>query len=293
MQRRGTADLTGETIRAMAHADIDQLERLRHQAGFNQTVDDWHRLLRLEPDGCFVAVHGDLIVGTVTTTVYSNRLAWIGMVIVDESSRRLGIGSRLVERALHYLDSDHRVQSVALDATASGKQVYDHLGFIDQYGVHRLQGDAPRVSAANVVGARQMHVEDLPEVIAMDSDVLGVERPRLIEELFLANPSGCSVVESDGRVAAWSFRRQGAVRWHIGPVVAVDQQVADIALSSALAAIPGEGVEVDSIEGPSHAHVAARFNLAAARSFIRMARGRSLPTSHLTTCYATAAPELG
>jgi hypothetical protein len=120
-----------------------------------------------------------------------------------------------------------------------------------------------------------------------------VARPELLEQLFHDNPSGCSVVHEDGELIAWSFRRPGALRWHIGPVVARDEAAAEVAFGAALAGIPGEPIEVDVVEGPWHAHVVGRFRLSTARSFTRMVLGNDLPPAARTDCYATAAPELG
>jgi GNAT superfamily N-acetyltransferase len=165
----------GETIRLIEASDLARLIRLSRQVGFNQTGADWERLLRLAPEGCVAAVRDDRIVATTTTTSYANQVAWIGMVIVDESYRRLGIGSRLVEHALRHLGSE-RVSRVALDATSQGKQVYDQYGFRDQYEVHRMQGVAMPVPDHEIIAARPMTAEDLPAVARMDAATLGVAR---------------------------------------------------------------------------------------------------------------------
>ena len=91
-------------------------------------------------------------------------------------------------------------------------------GVVDQYAIHRLQGVAVPVDTSEVVGARPMTVADLADVVEMDAATLGVARGPLIRSLFEAGPAGCWVVEDDAGLAAWSFRRPGARRWHIGPV---------------------------------------------------------------------------
>jgi GNAT superfamily N-acetyltransferase len=282
----------GETIRLIGPSDLNRLLQLSGQVGFNQTVADWERLLYWYPQGCFGAVRDNRIVATTTITSYSHELAWIGMVIVDESFRRLGIGSRLVEHALRHLESVG-VQRIALDATPQGKQVYEQYGFRIQYEVHRMQGIAAPVSNPEIVSARRMNAADLPEVIARDVSTLGVARSEVLSQLFRAHPEGCSVVEENGKPIAWSFRRAGALRWHIGPLVARDQAAADVAFQAAVAGIPGEPIEIDAINGPEHMHLANRFQLSMARSFTRMVLGESLPPTDISYCYATAAPELG
>src|SRR5919205_549146 len=94
----------GVEIRPLVGADLPAAMRLKESAGWNQTEEDWLRLLRLEPRGCFAASSGGRLVGTATTTTYGRELAWVGMVLVDPEFRRRGIASLLMDAALSYLD---------------------------------------------------------------------------------------------------------------------------------------------------------------------------------------------
>ena len=84
-------------IREMKSGDLVAADSLRNLAGWNQTATDWNRILNYQPNGCFVAVNADRIVGTVTTTCYGQKLAWIGMMLVHPDFRRRGIGTHLAE----------------------------------------------------------------------------------------------------------------------------------------------------------------------------------------------------
>ena len=70
-------------IRLLFESDIPAAMTLKEAAGWNQTEEDWRRLLSLEPSGCFAAIKDERLIGTTTTTTYANELAWIGMVLVD------------------------------------------------------------------------------------------------------------------------------------------------------------------------------------------------------------------
>ena len=83
--------------RLLFESDIPAAMQLKEAAGWNQTEDDWRRLLMLEPNGCFAAIKDGRLVGTTTTTTYGNDLAWIGMVLVDPQYRRQGIASEVNE----------------------------------------------------------------------------------------------------------------------------------------------------------------------------------------------------
>src|SRR6478672_1599886 len=122
--------------RKMTPGDIDAGLSLCRSAGWNQIENDWKLFLALSPDGACVAVdeHGK-VVGTVTTISYDNRFSWIGMVLVDPEKKRQGIGTHLLREALHVLE---HIDTVKLDATPAGREVYLKLGFVDEYMLSRM-----------------------------------------------------------------------------------------------------------------------------------------------------------
>src|ERR1044071_5228007 len=124
-------------IRLLFEADIPAAMQLKEAAGWNQTEADWHRLLRLEPDGCFGAIQDGRLVGTTTTTIHGE-LAWIGMVLVEQQERRQGIAAKLMNVALDYLKD--KVDTIKLDATSLGQPVYEKLGFEVESEVERWMG---------------------------------------------------------------------------------------------------------------------------------------------------------
>jgi ribosomal protein S18 acetylase RimI-like enzyme len=127
-------------LRAMTGADIPLGMRLKTQAGWNQTETDWRRFLRMQPDGCFVAQWGGQDVATTTTCIFGS-VGWIAMVLVDTEYRHRGVGTRLVQHALSFLD-ERQIPTARLDATALGRPVYERLGFAAEYELMRMEGVA-------------------------------------------------------------------------------------------------------------------------------------------------------
>ncbi|MDQ3815233.1 MAG: GNAT family N-acetyltransferase, partial [Armatimonadota bacterium] len=119
----------GIALRPMTINDIADGMHLKAIAGWNQTEDDWRLFLQTNPDGCFVAVRNGRTVGTVATINYGHALAWIGMVLVAPQFRRMGIGTLLLEQAISYLEHLEPRPLILLDATPTGKELYDTLGF--------------------------------------------------------------------------------------------------------------------------------------------------------------------
>lgn len=294
-------------IRALTAADIPAGQRLREQAGWNQTADDWRRLLVWDAAGCWVAqLDGPdgQVVGTTAVTSYGARIAWVGMVLVDEAHRRQGIGQALLTQALAYLAA-RGVQTVALDSTPAGQPLYARLGFVDAFELARWRGPFPSLAgvAVGVNGAtvRPMQPADLPAVTAYDAGVFGTDRAHILSELLAGHPASCVVAVRDGQVVGYALSRPGARAWHIGPVAADDPQTATALVAASLAAAPppsgadGQRGLVMDVVMPNAAAVqlAQTLGLALVRPFIRMTRGASPPAVDAARLYTSAGPELG
>src|SRR5712692_9820000 len=120
----------------MLPSDIEAGLELCRANRWNQLRRDWEMFLRLGPRSCRVAVKDGRVIGTVTTVSYQDRFSWIGMVQVDSSERRQGIGTKLLCEAID-VSSDQA--AVRLDATPAGREVYLKLGFVDECGLSRME----------------------------------------------------------------------------------------------------------------------------------------------------------
>jgi GNAT superfamily N-acetyltransferase len=109
---------------------------MSYAAGWNQTVEDWLRLLALEPDGCFGIDDDDRLAATNTLLCYGQDLAWLGMVLTHPEYRRRGIAQRLLGAALE-LAEGRGIRCVKLDATELGRCLYLKFGFEDEQHIER------------------------------------------------------------------------------------------------------------------------------------------------------------
>jgi GNAT superfamily N-acetyltransferase len=275
-------------IRLLFESDIPAAMRLKEAAGWNQTEDDWRRLLLLEPYGCFCAIKDGRVVGTTTTTTYGDELAWIGMVLVDPEYRRQGIAAKLMNVALDYLNG--RVTTVKLDATALGQPVYEKLGFqveslIERWGgTGRLhsekQGDIGRNS--------------LNELLALDQLAFNADRSKLIEALIdEATVPPVLVRDANGALSGYALVRSGTRAYYVGPVVAKDPQQVETLLDRALNQLGHGRVYIDfNKECSTGTNVLSDRGFVKERDLIRMRAGRPSPkTSPLVV--AIAGPEIG
>ncbi len=203
-------------IRAMSRADLSLGMRLKDQAGWNQTEADWQRVIDLQPDGCFVAEWDGSPAGTTAAVIFGD-VAWVMMVLVDEALRGRGIGTRLMQHALEYLEA-RRAATIRLDATPLGRPVYEKLGFQPEYELARFEHAGLELRADE--GDRPTMPDQLETIVRLDRRATGTDRSRLIRRLYAEQPSNFRVVAERDEIAGYGTFRAGSRASHVGPVVA-------------------------------------------------------------------------
>jgi GNAT superfamily N-acetyltransferase len=258
------------SLRAMNPGDVPAGNRLREIAGWNQTRGDWKRFLLASPKGCFVAEAGGDVVGTVATISYEGRFAWIGMVLVDPARRGKGIGTKLLEKAIVYLD-ECRVPCMKLDATPQGKPLYEKLGFVSEYELERWK--LQRTQGHDAPAAGEPLTE---EILKQDRDVFGADRSALLRPIALEFPAFALQARSQDKLMGYSFGRCGALADHLGPWVAQDESSARSLLDEFLIRSHGEKVFVDAVSSnPWAIRLLRERGFEFSRSLTRMYRGRN------------------
>jgi GNAT superfamily N-acetyltransferase len=276
------------TIRNMTVADLCLGLRLTRQAGWNQTEADWARLIDMQPDGGFVAEWAGTPAGTVTTCLLGD-VAWVAMVLVDESWRGRGMGRALMERALVFLDR-HGVRTVRLDATPFGQALYESLGFVGEYRLARYQGRLAKADGTQCI--RPLPPDGMDALLTLDRVVTGTDRGRLLRRLADERPEALRVVVRDGRVDGYLMARPGARARQIGPCIAGPES-GPVLLAEAIQTYAGESVLIDVPDD----HAASRALVDAAgltvqRHLLRMCRGEPLVEDR-GGLWASAGPEKG
>jgi predicted N-acetyltransferase YhbS len=284
------------SVRPMTLADLDGADELRRLAGWNQTRDDWRRWLGLEPEGCFVAVEGAQVVGTVTTVTYGQALAWIGMMLVHPEHRRRGIGTRLMKRALELLHG-RGVSTVKLDATPAGLPVYEQLGFVSEWSLTRWRREAAATSGVDEGGlasaTRALCESDWPLVQQVDRAAFGTSRSHLLRVLAQAS-SALFVWPVSGPPVGWGLLRSGAAADYLGPLASLQPECLEplaIALLSRAADRPVVWDIPDANESASG--LARRLGFVPLRPLTRMRRGLPGPAGNPQTQFAIADPAVG
>jgi len=282
-------------LRTMTKQDIPAGIRLKELAGWNQTAADWNRFLDASPEGCFVAEVDGHVHGTATTISFENRFAWIGMVLVDPEFRSRGIGTRLLERTIEYLDQQ-KVPTMKLDATPQGKPLYEKLGFVTEYGIERWILKRPPRADASIGDSKLASLSEaqMASILSRDREVFGADRSFLLGSLQKESPDFAMGVWSNTQPQGYALGRSGSFADHLGPWAAEDTAAARQLLNEFLMRSSRETIIVDCLTANSAAvGLLQTFGFSYARTLTRMYRGQNQHPGDPDLLCAILGPEFG
>ncbi|NGM70616.1 GNAT family N-acetyltransferase [Natronolimnobius sp. AArcel1] len=275
-------------IRHLTTADVPAALELVKQAGWNQVSADWHRLLDLEPDGCFGGyVDGDLVATTTLCTYDGSEhksaecgngpvltdTGWIGMVLVHEDHRRNGYGGAIVDHALEA--ANDRGVTLGLDATDAGRPLYRRRGFVDVCPIERWAGVPTSTPDSQYDGTGSREWIDLDsrlidELCAFDQRSCGVDRSALLQHLLTSSDvAGVGVRDDDG-IRGYAIARPGRESGQIGPLVSSRPADAPVLLARASALLEQDAVLLDVLAVDAVADTLERLGLECQRRLTRM-----------------------
>jgi GNAT superfamily N-acetyltransferase len=285
------------TTRPLSPDEVPAAAGLCRQAGWNQTEEDWLTFLTLAPETCRTAWVDGRLVGTVTVLPYGP-FAWIGMVLVDESVRKRGLGTTLLTDALALVGP---TRTACLDATPLGRPVYARLGFQADGELQRFERPAtpdvakdPRpLDAAERPTVRPWRPDDLRAIAPWDREVFGADRSVLLSLCAHRAPHLAWVAETTGEIVGYLLGRSGYDFDHIGPLVARNVEVAT-ALTAAAMTRGSRPMVLDVPDRQSGFTEWLRaVGFRVQRPFTRMSRGPRRSPAWPETLFAVLGPEFG
>lgn len=277
-------------FRSMRSSDIAAGLALCRAAGWNQLTRDWEIFLHLSPNDCRVATRNDEVIGTVTIIRYQKFFSWIGMVLVDPSSRGQGIGMQLLHETLQVLKDE---ETIKLDATPAGREIYLRLNFVDEYRISRMSTIA---NAKNIEAsvARCIYKKDITAIANFDREIFGTNRQLILEWMLGGAPEYAFMVEHNNKIQGYCLGRHGHDFTHIGPVVAKNSRIAKDLVSAALFTCIGQPVILDAMHFDREwIKWLCLIGFTEQRLFIRMYRGRNRFPGMPENQFAILGPEFG
>jgi len=236
------------SLRVLKNEDVIQAIRLSRDEGWNQSLRDWTLLTGNGENVCLAALDGDKIIGTATAMVYSQQVAWIGMVLVNRDYRGRGIGNKLLSTLLKKLKPG---LALKLDATPAGQPVYKKFGFKDEYLIYRMTCPSASVKSCSPEdedSPEQVRPDSIGEIINYDGQVFGARRQQLLHYLLENDPGNAWLIRQGTEVSGLALGRKGSHSYQIGPVLASGTQEAKKLITRSLKGIEGDPVVVDILE---------------------------------------------
>ncbi len=166
-------------LRVMTPDEAPVVLTLLQKIGWNHPLEQTKQCITWGGKGSFCLAFDKEIVATAIALKYSDRLAWIGLVVSSPDYQRRGFARRLMNHVMEHLGD---VDSVMLDASALGFPLYDNMGFKSLYKINAYSGAPQHFEPSPTI--RPMTAADVPTIIAMDSEVIGVPRPQVMNWLF-------------------------------------------------------------------------------------------------------------
>lgn len=232
-------------IKPLLIRDIGRAIKLSDAENWNQTKKDWSLLVINSQNICLAAFDEKKLVGTATAINYENKVAWIGMVLVDHDYRGRGISKMLLSGLFENLKA---CGSVKLDATPAGQPVYQKYGFKDEYLIHRMtifSATSKILPTESRFSPELVRPDVLQEVVEYDKQVFGASRKQLIEFLVKNDSGNVWMIRREGQISGIVLGRKGARFHQIGPLMASNAEDAKILILKSLEKLSGRPVVVD------------------------------------------------
>lgn len=275
----------------MHPSDLPSLMQIKNAENWNQTENDWLFLMEQFPQYCLVALDGENVVGTITSTNFKNQVAWIGMMLVSKLYRGHGISKLLMTTMIESLKD---CESIKLDATPAGAHVYTKLGFQDEYEIFRMThtGERNMDEPGNTM-VRQIDEERLSSLFAMDQKVFGTDRSGLLKYLLEQGANVNGYISKNGKVDGYLLTRPGTNFTQMGPVIAESSDDAIQLVEDAMTKINGSMVIDVLADKKGLVGWLEEAGFTTQRSFTRMyLKGNPYP-GEAKKHFAIAGPEFG
>jgi GNAT superfamily N-acetyltransferase len=182
------SDARDAPIDVLGEDDLEGALALSEEAGWNQVDADWLLMLRLGSG--FAVRDGGRVVATALALPYPPAFGWVSMVLVHTPYRRLGLATRLLERATAALTRAGLLP--VLDATPAGAEVYGRVGFRPVGNLLRWRG----IGGAGVgASPEELAIDD--RVRDLDDAAFGADRGAILADLS-ARPAPVAALAAGG-----------------------------------------------------------------------------------------------
>lgn len=281
------------SIRNLQKEDIPAAMKLVLAEGWNQTQKDWKLFIGNPKNICKCAEFDGKLVGTTTSYIYSNEIAWISMVLVNKEFRGKGISKLLLNSVLYELNN---CKSIKLDATQAGKPIYEKFGFVEEYSISRLVNTSVNqtINESFDTLPKKIYIGDAPKIIDFDKQVFGSARNELLRFWIVDSPENCWLIKREGQISGFMLGRQGNRFFQIGPVSAKNLADAKVLILQTLENLKGKSVVIDVMDDKQElVDWLKKFGFEKVREFTRMFKKTNQHSGKSDCQFLIGGPEFG
>ena len=229
-------------LRTLTPSDIGYALSQITREGWVQSRAVFASIVEHAPAGGLIAESGEGPVALLTTANFGST-GWIGHLIVHPQHRKIGLGTRMMHKAMEHLHK-HGVSTIRIEADPPGMGIYKRLGFVEEYESMRFRA----TRSTQPSPAAPLQEKDLADVLAFDMKTTGEDRGRYLEILY-KNSQQALVIRRDNRLAGYLLAMPTSDGVNLGPFLAEDRESAAALLDAAPAGTTTVGLPAPNREG--------------------------------------------
>lgn len=213
-------------LRTLAFSDIGFALAQITREGWVQSRAIFASIVEHDPAGGLIAEEHGRPVALLTTANFGST-GWIGHLIVLPDYRKIGLGTRMMHKAMEHLQR-HGAATIRLEADPPGMGIYQRLGFMKEHESLRFRATrSPRPSPAV-----ELQEKDLADVLAFDIKTTGEDRGSYLKILY-KNSQQALVMRRDNRLTGYLLAMPTSDGVNLGPFLAEDPATAEALLDAA------------------------------------------------------------
>ncbi|MFJ8102970.1 MULTISPECIES: GNAT family N-acetyltransferase [unclassified Lysinibacillus] len=171
------------------------------------------------------------IVSSAAIITYDSNLASIGMVIVHENYRGLGLGKLATQKCIESV-SEHT--EIMLVATKDGEPMYAKMGFTTVDYVHKYLIDN-YVGAYNLTSndytIENFNERDFADIVSLDAAAFGDKRSNFLRNRIKQSKQCIVVKDYDANIIGFGLSILGPINLILGPIIAPDSKTASLIIN--------------------------------------------------------------
>jgi len=270
-------------------SEMPQLCKLAEIDGRNPGLNDSDLFFQFDPEGFFIAVNQNEIVGSVSAVSFGNDFGFIGLHFVLPQVQNTIVGDKLLEVALDKLGD----RNIGINCSASQVEYYSNHGFTPCHEIYTYEGIADGLMPAldDIVSPFKYSFDSLD---GFDKQFFPYDRKKLLM-LWCNQPQSLLLGKyKDNKYCAYGVYAPSANGFKISSLVANTPQNAEHLLSSLLGHLEKDShYFIDLPKGNEDAiQLAEKMKMKKVNETIRM-YSKSDPNLSLQNIYSFTNNELG